>query len=627
MAVGFQSSTTANGNYSGGSGNLTVGVPSGLTTNDCWLIISTADIDTGTGDISLASGFSAATANVAYSYPKSRAQYKVAGASESSASVPHASSSYQVYATSMRFDGTHTSTPVGNASTDNGAGGSVTVTPPAVTIANDSSMAVTLCAAYTSTSTPTWSAPPSSMTEVNAVEVIYAPHIVAYKAVDTGSFSPGAFTNTQAMYQYVAFNIELVPAAAAATITQAAFAFGDDDGTESGHTLDTENTNYTGAANTAKTLRFQLNTSGDPAAKTFRLKYQKDGSGGYSTIGVGASSPTPGNVAFGAASESHTGTTGATSSYNWTHTAAAGPEGVVVCVYNRATGVYPASDVTYGGVSLARITGGQAQDTTTGTEGGTVDVWFIGTGLSGVGANPNVAVTLGEAGVACYAVCFTVTADGDCSYAGVISEQDNQTLTEENVDDGNASGASLRVAFVLSGASTVPSAGSNSTAGPGIDFGAYVNGSYYETTPGYGSRPVGASYGTSDDVAAIYMAITASVNQDNDVYVDSSANISASGADSTTNRLSTTGGTFQAGARIDDSATAPSLDFTSGYQSEWEWRINTKSGLSNGTYFEFRLYDSDTVLDTYTYTPKWTIGGASSFQAAWARNANSIIKV
>jgi len=395
------------------------------------------------------------------------------------------------------------------------------------------------------------------------------------------------------------------------SIAQAAFAFGDDDGNEASHTLGTENTNFTGPANTAKTLRIQLNATGDPAAFDFDLYYDKDGAGSWAIMPIGASGASPGSVALDAASESHTGTTGATSTYSWTHTGGmAAPKGVIVCVYNRATGVYPASAVTYDGISLARITGGQAQDTTTGTEGGTVDVWFLGTGLSGAGAAPTVQVTLGVAGVACYAVCFTVDADGDTNYAGVISEQNNQTLTEENVDDGNTSGASLRVAFVLSGASAPPSAGTNSTAGPSIDFGAYANGSYYETTPGYGSRPVGASYGTSDDVAAIYLAITTSTTVNNDVYIDASSNISAGGADGTTNRLSTTGGTFESGARMDD-VTGVNFNMTSDYQTEFEWKINTKSGLADSTYFEFRVYKSDAALGGgYTYTPKWTIGTA-----------------
>jgi hypothetical protein len=74
-------------------------------------------------------------------------------------------------------------------------------------------------------------------------------------------------------------------------IEQEGFAFGDDDGTESGHTLDTQDTNYTGA-NGTKTLRTILDATDDPASKAFKLKYQKNGSGGYSDVPVGAGAGT-----------------------------------------------------------------------------------------------------------------------------------------------------------------------------------------------------------------------------------------------------------------------------------------------------------------------------------------------
>jgi len=53
----------------------------------------------------------------------------------------------------------------------------------------------------------------------------------------------------------------------------------------------------------------------------------------------------------------------------------------------------------------------------------------------------------------------------------------------------------------------VPSDGANSTLLQSIDFGAQIAGAWRETTVGQGSRLVGASDGTSDDLAAIYLAV------------------------------------------------------------------------------------------------------------------------
>lgn len=211
-------------------------------------------------------------------------------------------------------------------------------------------------------------------------------------------------------------------------------------------------------------------------------------------------------VAYDAQSESHTGTTGATTTFSWTHTPSGTPRSVLVFVFNRAGGSgMPVSSVTYGGVALTAVPGGEAEDTTAGTEGGTVKAYHLGASIP-TGAQ-TVQVNASGALVGGYAVCFTSTAGDDTYVTGVVTEANNQTLAEENVADDSNGVNSLRYAGILSGASAVPSAGANSTAGPGIDYGAYVNGTYRETTAGQGSRPVGASFGTSDDVAAVYLAV------------------------------------------------------------------------------------------------------------------------
>jgi hypothetical protein len=95
-------------------------------------------------------------------------------------------------------------------------------------------------------------------------------------------------------------------------IEQEGFAFGDDDGSESGHTLGTQDTNVTAPLGT-KTLRTILDATDDPTSKAFKLKYQKNGSGGYSDVPVGAGSSGGNSIAvetfdkdFGVDGDTHT---------------------------------------------------------------------------------------------------------------------------------------------------------------------------------------------------------------------------------------------------------------------------------------------------------------------------------
>lgn len=212
------------------------------------------------------------------------------------------------------------------------------------------------------------------------------------------------------------------------------------------------------------------------------------------------------SVAFSAGSESHTGTTGNTSasSFSWTHTQTGTPKGVLVFVFTNAS-AQDATGVTYGGVTVPAVVGGAATDST--GEPRAVQTFFLGSNaLSG---NQTVEVSRNNNANVMYAVCFTVTADRDCEYAGVTTESSDGTLAEVNVDDGSPGTDSLRFAAVNSALNAVPAAGANTTINTGwsIDFGTNVARAGRETTAGQGSRPVGFSSGTSDDKAAVYLAI------------------------------------------------------------------------------------------------------------------------
>lgn len=92
-----------------------------------------------------------------------------------------------------------------------------------------------------------------------------------------------------------------------------------------------------------------------------------------------------------------------------------------------------------------------------------------------------------------------------------------------------------------------------------------------------------------------------------------SAFISSGATDVTTNRLTLPAGkTFQAGLASDDTNPLPSIDPGTDTFIEVVFSIDP-SNAPNGKIYEFFICDGDTVLDSYTVTPQWTIGSLSSY--------------
>jgi hypothetical protein len=213
-------------------------------------------------------------------------------------------------------------------------------------------------------------------------------------------------------------------------------------------------------------------------------------------------------VAFDAGSESHTGTTGSVSeaSFTWSHDPVGVPRGVLVFVqqnfFGDATDII--TSVTYAGVNVPAVAGGAAADTATETM--LVKTFFLGTSVP---TNDPATVVVNRVNntTVLYAVCITVTALNDTGLSPTVLLQENAAVSEQNVDDGSPGTNSLRFAAVGTGLAAPPAAGANSTAVHSIDYGANGVAVVRETTAGQGSRPVGCSSGTSDDLAAVHLAV------------------------------------------------------------------------------------------------------------------------
>jgi hypothetical protein len=178
-----------------------------------------------------------------------------------------------------------------------------------------------------------------------------------------------------------------------------------------------------------------------------------------------------------------------------------------------------ATAVTYGGTGLTAVSGGRAVDTA--GEAGDCKAWFLGSGIS-TGAQ-TVQVTRTNNANVMYAVAITVTAATNTEVAPTkVLIQTDGTCAEQSVTDGQSSGPdSMRFAGINSGLSSVadltPPAspgpnvlgdGANSTLLQSIVIGAArCCAVVRETAAGIGSRSVGFLSTTSDDRAAVHLAV------------------------------------------------------------------------------------------------------------------------
>lgn len=212
-------------------------------------------------------------------------------------------------------------------------------------------------------------------------------------------------------------------------------------------------------------------------------------------------------VAFDTASESHGGTTGSTNeaSFEWTHTPVGTPKAVLVFIRCNDT-PDPVTAVSYGGVALSKPPGTYAEDTA--GEPGTMQAWFLGSGIPTGAQTVHVDRTNNATNVYGMAITSTALTDTEIYLPGIVIVQGDTALVEQNVDDGSPGTNSMRYAGLSSGLGTANIAGANSQNCITIDFGATVACSAREKVAGQGSRPVGYDYsGTPDDTAFVGLAV------------------------------------------------------------------------------------------------------------------------
>jgi hypothetical protein len=414
-----------------------------------------------------------------------------------------------------------------------------------------------------------------------------------------------------------------------ATLDQEGFAWGDDDGSESAHTIGTQDTNYTGAVGT-KILRMIVdNVTGDAGANLYPLYYQQDGSGGYTAVPVGASSdPTTPGVEAGDVTRSGSNATSTTIAM----TMPAYADGDLVTVNigywqnNNQT-----NDITW----PSGPNGETVTSVVTNYGGsGNYDIalialgWFIGDGAY-AGGTWNITADIGTRWDG--AIIITPSGEFDASTpigatGSDFSSTDDNSPTMPAFTAGSADGDGTLVAFVSVDQDPISGTPTGWTDLVDHDQGrASIVLSVRDTAVTNSESVSSASWTVANDSWAVYgYIIRPAPGADNDVYIVASSNITDGAA--TTARLTAPSGKtgdFTAGICSDADNVSATVDITALYYTEMLYVIAVTSNMTG--YVDFRTYNGASPLDSYTATPRWTIGsgGISGTLSATLANTTS----
>lgn len=451
-----------------------------------------------------------------------------------------------------------------------------------------------------------------------------------YRGMDAGYWIPGSVQTTYtAQWSHDNYSGEdgvgVIVAFLPPAVDQSAFRWGLDDNTESTHGWDeAENTNTTDTDNQTKLLRTQLEATDNPASVAYTLRYQKNGSGGYVAVPVGASS----DVVDSPSTDSGTLSGSNTEASSWTTVAvpayASGSLVIIGIAWDDSTNT---TDVTEpagpNSETILEVNATPSTDSSTETR---CKVWYYISTASYAGGNFTFTPSATESWQA-------------VSYAIPSGEFDGTTpIGATNTNNGGTASTNIQHGAFSAGASDgggrlfcFASADADpQTVASGFtrirtqDLGAVTGGLYSRNTVVSDSESFSATtFATiaGDSFASVSFVVRPYV-QTNEVYVNTSGNIAA-GGEATTARLSVPGGkSFTTGRRWDDENDTDSTDIANNNYTELEWAVALSSAPATDDYFEFRVYRGSNALTAYDYTPKWTVGTAGISGTTTTTNAN-----
>lgn len=487
--------------------------------------------------------------------------------------------------------------------------------------------------------TLTWAAPPAGFTAIPGAETPIVGEVemnAAWSATNTTAGLTWSYTGgTPLATNVLALEFDL----AGATLDQEGFRFYSD-GTEPGSTpLAAQDANATVALGTRFQYRALLNATSDPAALGFVLRAQKNGSGGYTAVPVGATT-TP-TISWGEIPAEGESTGDPAAPYPGSITSlselvliAAGKPGTAnggtltdPTGWTRRGDMSGATDGDTGGygTALAADTGNMnlyvlTKDSVAGTESGTLTVDF--------GATNNAIGTIlrlekSHAGSTSWAV-----ATGKDTSAGNVS------VTTGTIDLAPGD-VLVWVMSIPTDVTTPAQFSAHAISATGITFDTVTERLEIDSTQGNdqggfvcsttvlsGSGTVACTItatagGTTTNVRGPLILLRARPPAaiTNELFVDTSGSITAGGENTTARLTAPSGKTtsdFAAGRIADDENPLDAIDIPANDYTEVSHVLNTQSPAVNGDFWDLRYYAGSSPLDTYTVTGRITLAAAGA---------------
>lgn len=356
----------------------------------------------------------------------------------------------------------------------------------------------------------------------------------------------------------------------ASTTDQEGFRFGADDGSESAHTwLENQDTNRTQTLASPLLLRLLLDATGDPSSVAYTLRAQKNGTGGYAAVNVGA-----------------------TETVTLDYTVSAGADdaqqsGTTMTVTGVTIGASLDATTEYVGLRFQSVQIPQ---------GATISAAYLSVVPSGTGEDEPLVTITG------------FDEDNTAAFTTTASDITNRSVTTASVSWDSAN-------LGATGATYHDTPSLVSVVQEIVDRGGWSSGN------AMGFRIQGGATTTRDLTIESYENTGANppklhieYTRPAELYIATSANITA-GGEATTARLTAPSGKttsdFVTGRRWDDENGSDSIDITADDYTEVEWSLNTQSPAQNGDYWDFRVYAGSTALTSYGVTPRLTLGAQS----------------
>lgn len=405
----------------------------------------------------------------------------------------------------------------------------------------------------------------------------------------------------------------------AATLEQEGLAFGDDDGSESGHTLGTQDSNATAEVGTVKTLRLLIDATSDPASTAYALRYQKNGSGGYTAVPVGSGGKTQPVIEAADCTQSGDNATTPTSPWSVSRpTAVAGDLLILIIGWDDST--------NNTGITVANGPNGEVWSqinsvvASASTEVRMTAYYVVATGSWGAGsisvtpaANEQWTATVIHIPAGEFDAATPIGASATRASAGTAET----SALSPAMTAGSTDGSGTLIFAVTTDTDPLTTLQSGYTSIANTDRGNEALGVAVRDTAVTNSESIagGDTWALASDSWCSIAFVVRAPTVTNEIYIAPSSNVTP-GGEATTARLTApsgkTTGDFATGRRWDDENGSDSVDIGADEYTELEWVLNTQSPAAVDDYYEFRVYAGAAALDTYTVTPRLTLISGSS---------------